>query len=105
MAEENQKFVQWVLPSVLYKLNQDERMDSRLLGMGLCLIDISHYFFNETHNKGWTTTDLHNVRLLLQTWQILSEEFHGPMGRPLEHVASAGHILEDVMRFGHSDVY
>ena len=30
---------------------------------------------------------------------------YGPNGRPLEHVAGAGHILEDVFRFGHSDVY
>ena len=105
MAEENQKFTQWVLPTVLYALNKDEPMDSKLLDMGLCLIDISHYIFNETRIKGWTATDLQNVRLLLQTWQILSEDMYGPNGRPLEHVAGIGHILEDVFRFGHSDVY
>ena len=105
MAEENQKFIQWVLPSVLYVLNRDDGMDSKLLNMGLCLIDISHYFFNETRTKGWTATDICNVRQLLQTWQILSEELYGPKGRPLEHIAGAGHILDDVLRFGHSDVY
>ena len=105
MAEENQKFIQCVLPSVLYALNKDEPMDSKLLNMGLCLIDILHYIFNETRIKGWTTADLQNVRLLLQTWQILLGDIYGPNGRPLEHVAGARHILEDVFRFGHSDVY
>ena len=89
MAEENQKIIQWVLPSVLYALNKDEPMDSKLLNMGLCLVDISHYFFNETRMKGWTTIDLQNVRLLLQTWQILIEDMYGSNGRLLEHVAGA----------------
>ena len=46
--------------------------------MGLCLIDITHYVFNETCRKGWTTMDFHNVKLLFQTWQVLSEDCDGP---------------------------
>jgi len=43
--------------------------------------------------------------LLFQKWHIHSEALDGPNGRPLEHVVGAGHILEDVRHFGHSDVY
>lgn len=73
--------------------------------LGLCLIDIAHYIFKETRIKGWTSADLRILRQLFQTWQILSEDLYGPKGRPLEHVVGATHILEDILRFGHSDVY
>jgi hypothetical protein len=104
-SEENQKIVQWILPSILYSLNEDGNMDSNLYKMGLCLIDIAYYVFNETRRKGWTTTDFRNVKLLFQTWQVLSEDRDGPKPRPLEHAVGTGHVLEDVQRFGPPDVY
>jgi hypothetical protein len=36
---------------------------------------------------------------------VISEKKNGPNGKPLEHVVGTGHILDDVRRFGHSDVY
>jgi hypothetical protein len=78
--------------------------EKRIL-VGRLLVDIGHYLFVRTRSEGWTEDDLNIVQLLFQKWRIYSEALDGPNGRPLEHVVGAGHILEDVRRFGHSDVY
>ena len=65
--------------------------------IGRLLVDIAHFFFNWTRNKGWSAEDLDGVCQLLQKWRVLSEELDGPNGRPLEHVVGAAHILEAVV--------
>lgn len=102
-AEEYQKFVQWVLPIIVHKFKG--RYLKERCTQGLYLVDIAHYFFNYSRSRGWTEHDLVVVHHLLQKWRTFSEELDGPNGKPLEHVAGAGHIIEDIRRFGHSDVY
>ena len=92
-----------MLPIIFHKLKGKYLKERNT--QGLYLVDIAHYFFNYTRSRGWTEDDLLVVQQLLQKWRVLGEELDGPNGRPLEHVAGAGHILEDVRRFGHSDVY
>jgi hypothetical protein len=52
----------------------------------LLLVDISHYFFNYSKLRGWSTRDLLFVKEMLCSWRVLSEEVDGPNGAPLEHV-------------------
>jgi hypothetical protein len=35
----------------------------------------------------------------------MTEDAYGRNGKPLEHVAGAEHLLDDVERFGHNDVF
>lgn len=102
-AEEHKLFVQWILPLVLRECQG--KISIGLYKMGLLLVDIAHYFFNYTRDKGWTTQDIDSVQNLFHHWRVISEDTLKPNARPLEHIAGAGHILEDVKRFGHSDVY
>jgi len=105
-AEECQHFVMWVLPIILNKLEANKyQFSSRRCMIGRLLVDIAHIFFNWTRSKGWSAEDLFVAHQLLTKWRNLSEALDGPNGRPLEHVAGAAHILEDVLRFGHSDVF
>jgi hypothetical protein len=103
-AEELQLFVLWMLPYILNKISK-VFPDNRRLMLGRLLVDIGHYLFVITRKKGWSMNDVEVVRKLLQQWRILSEDIDGSNGRPLEHVAGVGHILEDIIRFGHSAVY
>ena len=103
IAEEYQKFIQWMLPIIVHKFKG--RYLKERCTQGLYLVDIANYFFNYTRSKGWSEDDLIVVHQLLQKWRTFSEELDGPNGRPLEHVAGGGHIIEAVRRFGHSDVY
>ena len=102
-AKENKLFVQWILPHILRKYH--DTISSRLQKLGLLLIDIAHHFFNYYRVKGWTIEEMNIIQWLFQYWQVLLEELLGPNGRPLEHVVRAGHLLQDIQRFGHSDVY
>lgn len=52
MAEENQFFIQWILPHVLNLVQGQISYERQQLG--LLLVDISHYFFNYTRVNGWT---------------------------------------------------
>jgi len=61
-------------------------LESRLK-LGLILVDISHYLFNKTRSKGWSSKDISVVTNLLHYWRVLCEELDGPNGSPLEHVA------------------
>jgi hypothetical protein len=101
-AEENKLFMQWILPHILKKCHGT--ISSRLHKLELLLIDIEHHFFNYSRVKGWTIEEMHIVQRLFQHWRVISEELLGPNGRPLEHVVRAGHLLQDIRRFGHSDV-
>lgn len=83
-AEECQKFVQWCLPHVLNVVVDINAEDVQL---GLLLIDIAHLFFSSTRERGWSTEDIKTCRSLLSSWRILSEEYEGANGSPLEHVA------------------
>jgi hypothetical protein len=69
------------------------------------LVDISHYLFKDTRDKGWSASYFNVVLSLFQHWRVISERMNGPNNKPLEHVARAGHILDDVKRFGHSNGY
>ena len=85
MAEENQLFVQWVLPHVLNVVHgwiSFERQQVDLL-----LVDISHFFFNHTRVHGWLARDIEVVKGMFHSWRVLSEELDGPNRAPLEHVA------------------
>ena len=103
MAEENQKFIQWVLPFLLNMLANE--LSGALYKIGAVLVDIAHYIFNHTRVKGWTRNDINTIRQLFVYWRLMTEDAYGPNGKPLEHVAGTGHILDDVERFGHSDVF
>lgn len=83
-TEECQKFVQWCLPHVLNVVVDINAEDVQL---GLLLIDIAHLFFSSTRERGWSTEDIKTCRSLLSSWRILSEEYEGANGSPLEHVA------------------
>lgn len=85
MAEENQLFIQWILPHVLNLVQGQISYERQQLG--LLLVDISHYFFNYTRVNGWTVRDTLVVKRMLHSWRVLSEELDGPNGAPLEHVA------------------
>jgi len=84
MTEENQLFVQWVLPHLLNLVYG--RVSEGRLKLGLILVDISHYLFYRTRTNGWSSKDISIVINLLHSWRILSEELDGPNGAPLEHV-------------------
>jgi hypothetical protein len=103
MAEENQKFIQWVLPFLLNMLAAE--LSGALYNIGAVLVDIVHYIFNHTRVKGWIRDDINIVRQLFVYWRLMTEDAYGPNGKPLEHVVGAGHILDDVERFGHNDVF
>jgi hypothetical protein len=102
-AEEHKLFVQWILPLVLKKCKG--RISNGMYQMGLLLVDIAHYFFNYTRQLGWRTEEVKYARDVFKHWRVISESTFGPNGRPLEHVAGTGHLLDDIKRFGHSDVY
>lgn len=50
MAEENQKFIQWVLPHILHVLFGYISQGRWFLGA--LLVDLSHYLFNRTRTAG-----------------------------------------------------
>jgi hypothetical protein len=105
-AEGCQHFVMWILPLLFNKLDSKKYKFSKTRSMiGRLLIDIAHFIFNWTRGKGWNADDLQVVQKLLQKWRNLSESLDGPNGRPLEHVAGVAHILEEVLRFGHRNVF
>jgi hypothetical protein len=45
-VEKNQKFIQWMLPLLPHKFHS--QMDEDLYKIGLLLVKISHYLFNDT---------------------------------------------------------
>ena len=81
------------------------QINEDLYKIGLLLVDISHYLFKDTRDKDWRALDFNVVLSLFQHWQVILERTNGPNNKPLEHVAGVGHILDDVKRFRHSDVY
>ena len=93
MAEENQKFIQWVLPHILHVLYG--RISEKRF-VGALLVDLAHYFFNQTRTSGWSIVNLEPVQLLLQAWRVCTEDLDGCNGAPLEHAAGATHLLDDV---------
>jgi len=103
MAEENQKFIQWVLPHILHVLYG--RISEKRWFVGALLVDLAHYFFNQTRTSGWSIVNLEAVQLLLQAWRVCTEDLDGCNGAPLEHAAGATHLLDDVRRFGPSEIY
>jgi hypothetical protein len=92
-----------VLSLFLHKFHSQIHED--LYKIVLLLIDIPHYLFNEIRGKGWNASDFSVVQSLFQHWGVVLEKKNGPNSKPLDHVAGAGHILDDVRRIGHSDVY
>ena len=102
-AEEHRLFVKWVLPLVLKKCKG--RISNGMYQLGLLLVDIVHYFFNYTRKEGWIVGEIKYARDVFKHWQVILESTLGPNGRPLEHVAGAGHLLDDIKRFGHFNVY
>ena len=85
MAEENQLFVQWILPHVLNVVHGLISFQRQQLG--LLLVDISHYFFNCIRVHGWSARDIEVVKRMFHSWRVLFEDLDGPNKAPLEHVA------------------
>ena len=85
-AEEYKNFVLWILP---YLLDYFNVIDSHpeLFKLGLILIELSRIYFPHNHTYGWTEDTIQSTKSLLQSWRIRSEDYMGPSGSVLEHVA------------------
>ncbi|KAL3680966.1 hypothetical protein R1sor_023922 [Riccia sorocarpa] len=58
------------------------------------------------HELGYHTgSALYQCRFALASWRIRSEELLGPNSSILEHVVGAGHMVDDIIRHGPSNVY
>jgi len=49
--------------------------------------------------------DFQTIQLLLQAWRVCTKDLDGCNGASLEHVAGTTHLLDDVPRFGPSEIY
>lgn len=83
-AEENQKFIQWCLPSILLSVTG---LSEKSIELGLLMIDIAHIFYNYCRTNGWSKDAMDITRQLFLAWRVRSEEYYGANSSPLEHVA------------------
>ncbi|KAL3696208.1 hypothetical protein R1sor_010284 [Riccia sorocarpa] len=103
-AEECSKFIIYCVPHILYELGY--HTGSALYQLGLLLIQIARMFYLlHRSGDGWTADSLDRCRFALASWWIRSEELLGPNSSILEHVAGAGHMVDDIIRHGPSNVY
>ncbi|KAL3697683.1 hypothetical protein R1sor_011759 [Riccia sorocarpa] len=63
------------------------------------------FYLLHRSGDGWTADSLDRCRFALTSWRIRSEELLGPNSSILEHVAGAGHMVDDIIRHGPSNVY
>ncbi|KAL3699514.1 hypothetical protein R1sor_017536 [Riccia sorocarpa] len=63
------------------------------------------FYLLHRSGDGWTADSLDRCRFALASWRIRSEELLGPNSSILEHVADAGHMVDDIIRHGPSNVY
>lgn len=89
-AEEYQLFIMWCLPYCMEKL-QISQTDN-LYKIAQILLKIARLFFTHTRTYGWSEESMSIARTLLSTWRIQWEEYIGPTGSILHHVA--GEILQ-----------
>ncbi|KAL3683619.1 hypothetical protein R1sor_001641 [Riccia sorocarpa] len=103
-AEECSKFIIYCVPYILHELGY--HTGSALYQLGLFLIQIARMFYL-LHRSGdrWTADSLDRCRFALASWRIRSEELLRPNSSILEHVAGAGHMVDDIIRHGPSNVY
>ncbi|KAL3698989.1 hypothetical protein R1sor_017011 [Riccia sorocarpa] len=103
-AEECSKFIIYCVPHILHELGY--HTGSALYQLGLLLIQIARMFYLlHRSGDGWTADSLDRCRFALASWRIRSEELLGPNSSILEHVAGAGHMVDDIIRHGPSNVY
>jgi len=61
---------------------------------------LTHYFFNQTKTSGWNIVNLYIVQLLLQAWEVCTEDFDEYNRAHLENAITATYLLNDIQRFG-----
>ena len=84
-AEEYQLFMMWCLPYCIDKLRISKT--DKLYKIATMLFEIARLFFSYTRIYGWSEESIITVRTLLSTWRIEWEEYVGPSGSILHHVA------------------
>jgi hypothetical protein len=89
-AEEYQLFIMWCLSYCIEKVCIPQT--DRLYKIAQILLQIARLFFIHTRTYGWSEESMSTARTLLSTWRIEWEEYIGPTGSILHHVA--GEILQ-----------
>ena len=85
-AEEYQLFIMWCLSYCIKKV-QISKAD-KVYKISQILFKISRPFFIHTRTHGWNEESITITYPLLSTWHIEWEEYNGPSGSILHHVAS-----------------
>jgi hypothetical protein len=79
--------------------------DSKLVHVGLLLVEIARLYFLQTQAQGWTSSSIHRAQRLFSEWKRAWVEHKGWTSSILEHAIGAGHLVEDVIRHGPQEVY
>ena len=84
-AEEYQLFIMWCLSYCIEKM-QISKTD-RLYKIAQILFELSRLFYTHTRTHGWSEESITIACTLLSIWRIEWEEYNGPSGSILHHVA------------------
>lgn len=96
-AEEYVLFIQWCLPYVLDRLGL--RKENDLCFLGLILVEVCRLFFTHTRIYGWSLESLTFAQEYFAALRVRWEEYFGPDGSILEHVAGKSVHIFGVLVF------